>query len=180
MGQPRGARRTGRSGYYPVTPPQPAVRKKTNGRLPLLAAFPTPGAAPIREDDDRHVGFQGTDDATVFPMDRPAATPTWPVAAGSLVVGFVVAQLTGVRPLGGLVLIVGAAWCARRWRARAGTARTVGLLAIYLACFVASHVIADPVGTWPAVAIVAAVTGLSAWAVADAPRRVPAPAARTL
>lgn len=112
---------------------------------------------------------------------RPSApTPTWPVAAGSLVAGFAVAQATGVRPLGGVVLVLGAGWCARRWRVRAGTARTAGLLAVYLLCFAVSHVIADPVGAWPAVAIVAAVAGLSAWLVADAPRRAAAPAIPTL
>lgn len=106
--------------------------------------------------------------------------PTWPVAAGSLVVGFAVAQATGVRPLGGIVLIAGAGWCARRWRAKVGDRRTALLLFIYLAVFVLSHVIADPVGTWPAVAIVAAIAGASAWALADAVQRPAAPLPRTL
>jgi len=113
----------------------------------------------------------------------PAATsPTWPVATGSLVAGFAVAQGTGVRPLGGIVLIVGAGWCARRWLAAVGGGRTALLLGVYLLAFVASHVIADPVGTWPAVAIVAATVGGSTWLVADAPGRVGArtPSPRTL
>ncbi|MCW2957617.1 MAG: hypothetical protein JWP18_420 [Solirubrobacterales bacterium] len=105
---------------------------------------------------------------------------TWPVAAGSLVLGFAVAQATGVRPLGGLVLVAGAGWCARRWLPSIGTARTAALLGIYLACFVVSHVIADPVGTWPAVAIVAGVVGLSTWLAADAPGRPGVAAPRTL
>ena len=53
-------------------------------------------------------------------MDR---LPTWPVAAGSLLIGFGVAQATGIRPLGGLVLVAGAAWCTVRWRRSAGAAR---------------------------------------------------------
>lgn len=106
--------------------------------------------------------------------------PTWPVAAGSLVAGFAVAQATGVRPLGGLVLLAGAGWCARRWLPAVGPARTGLLLFIYLAAFVLSHVIADPVGTWPAVAIVAAIAGGSAWALADAAQRPVAPVPRTL
>lgn len=106
--------------------------------------------------------------------------PTWPIAAGSLVAGFAVAQATGVRPLGGLVLLAGAGWCARRWLPQVGAARTALLLGVYLGMFVLSHVISDPVGTWPAVAIVAAVTGLSAYVVADAARRPGAPAPRTL
>lgn len=111
---------------------------------------------------------------------RDADLPTWPVAAGSLVLGFAVAQGTGVRPLGGIVLIAGAGWCAKRWRTRVGTRRTAVLLGVYLAAFVLSHVIADPVGTWPAVAIVAAISGGAAWALADASRHVAAPLPRTL
>jgi hypothetical protein len=95
--------------------------------------------------------------------------PTWPVAAGSLAAGFAVAQATGVRPLGGLVLVAGAAWCARRWNAEVGTPKTVGLLTVYLVAFVASHVLAHAIGAWPSVATVAAITGAAAYAVADAP-----------
>jgi hypothetical protein len=94
---------------------------------------------------------------------------TWPVASGSLVLGFVVAQATGVRPLGGIVLAVGAGWCAVHWRRRIGIARTAGLVGVYLAMFILSHVIADVVGTWPAVFLVAAVMGIAALFVADAP-----------
>jgi hypothetical protein len=92
---------------------------------------------------------------------------TWPVAAGSLLLGFGVAEATGVRAIGGIVLVAGAGWCALRWRRRAGPARTGGLLLVYLASFVGAHVIADPVGAWPAVLIAASVTGLAVWAVAD-------------
>jgi len=95
-------------------------------------------------------------------------TPTWPVAAGSLIAGFAVAQATGVRALGGLVLLVAAAWCARRWAVRAGTARTAALLAFWLAAFVAAHVLADPLGTWPAVVLMAGATGAAVRTLADA------------
>jgi hypothetical protein len=93
--------------------------------------------------------------------------PTWPVAAGSLVLGFGVAQATGVRPLGGVVLLAGAGWCALRWRERAGTGVAVALVALYVAAFVASHFVADVLGTWGAVAFVAGLVGLAAWAMAD-------------
>lgn len=93
---------------------------------------------------------------------------TWPVAAGSLLAGFGVAQATGVRALGGIVLVAGAGWCATRWRSRVGTGRTVALLLVYLVAFIGAHVIADPVGAWPAVLIVASITGLAVWALADA------------
>lgn len=106
--------------------------------------------------------------------------PTWPVAAGSLAAGFAVAQATGVRPLGGLVLLAGAGWCTRRWLPQVGVGRTAALLGIYLSAFVLSHVIADPVGTWPAVAIVSVIAGGAAWIGADATRHVAGPAPRIL
>ncbi len=103
-------------------------------------------------------------------IERLAAYPmTWPVASGSLIVGFGVAQATGVRPLGGIVLALGAGWCALRWRRGVGTARAVALVAVYLAAFVASHLIADTVGTWGAVFLVATLVGLAALLVADLP-----------
>ena len=94
--------------------------------------------------------------------------PTWPVAAGSLILGFAVAQATGVRPLGGIVLLLGAGWCALRWRERAGIGAAIGLLVLYAAGFAASHAIADTLGMWGAVLAVSACVGAAAWAVADA------------
>ena len=98
-------------------------------------------------------------------MDR--LPPTWPVAAGSLVLGFAVADFTGVRALGGVVLLLGAGWCALRWRERAGLGRAAGLLGLYAAGFAVSHVLGDVVGAWPAVALVAGAVGLAAWLGAD-------------
>jgi hypothetical protein len=93
---------------------------------------------------------------------------TWPVAAGSLVVGFGVAEVTGVRALGGIVLVGAATWCALRWRRTAGSGRTATLLAVYVAAFAGSHVIADSVGTWGAVLLAAGVVGAATYALADA------------
>ncbi len=93
--------------------------------------------------------------------------PTAPVAAASLVAGFAVAQASGVRPLGGLVLVAAAAWCAVRWRRAAGTGVAALLVLIYAAAFAASHALADVLGTWGAVLTVAAVVGISAWLLAD-------------
>jgi hypothetical protein len=100
---------------------------------------------------------------------------TWPVASGSLVLGFAVAQATGVRPLGGIVLALGAGWCALRWRRSVGTARMAGLVGLYVVLFVVSHLIAGTVGTWGAVALVAATMGVATLLVADLPaqRAVP-------
>jgi hypothetical protein len=94
--------------------------------------------------------------------------PTWPIAAGSLLVGFGVAQATGVRPLGGIVLVAAAGWCAQRWWHAAGPARAAALLGVYCAAFAGSHVIADSVGAWPAVLLAAGVSALAAWVLADA------------
>lgn len=94
--------------------------------------------------------------------------PTWPVAAGSLVVGFAVADLTGVRPVGGLVLLAGGVWCFLRWRERTSVGRAIALVAFAAACFVVSHLIADTLGTWGAVFLVAALVGGVSWAFGDA------------
>lgn len=93
---------------------------------------------------------------------------TWPVASGSLLLGFAVAQATGIRPLGGLVLIAGCAWCALRWLRSAGRARTAVLVVVYVGAFVLSHLISDTLGAWPSVLLVSAMTGLAVYALADA------------
>ncbi len=93
--------------------------------------------------------------------------PTWPVAAGSLLVGFAVADLTGVRPLGGIVLFLGALWCGLRWRRAQGLAVALLLVAAYLAAFALSHPLGRAIGSWPAVFVVSGVVGLIAWARVD-------------
>lgn len=107
--------------------------------------------------------------------------PTWPIAVLSFICSFAVAEVTGVRPLGGMVLFAGAVWCARRWRGSIGTGRTAALLGAALVLFVVSHLLGDLFGTWGAVALISATVGALAWGVADVPasRRAaaaPAPA----
>ena len=92
---------------------------------------------------------------------------TWPVSSSSLLLGFAVAQATGIRPLGAIVLIAGCAWCALRWLRAAGVARTAALVVIYAGAFVLSHVVAGALGAWPSVLLAAAVTGLAAYLLAD-------------
>jgi hypothetical protein len=101
--------------------------------------------------------------------------PTAPVAALTLVVGYLVADLTGVRTLGGLVLVMGLAVCGLQWRRRVGTPRTILLVGEFLALFVLSHLLALAIGAWPSVLTVAAVMWATAFAVAD---REPEPAQR--
>jgi hypothetical protein len=93
--------------------------------------------------------------------------PSAVVAAGSLVAGFAVADITGVRPLGGLVLLAGGGYCWWAWRRAAGTGAAVGLLALYVGGFVASHPFAKVIGAWPSVLAVSAVVGGLSWALAD-------------
>jgi thiol:disulfide interchange protein len=99
--------------------------------------------------------------------------PTWPVAAGSFIVGFAVADWSGVRPLGGIVLLTAAAWCFVRWSEAHGVARAIALLAFGGAAFAVSHILADPLGTWGAVFTVSALAGAAAWIFGDAGSRRP-------
>jgi hypothetical protein len=49
-----------------------------------------------------------------------------------------------------------------------GVGRAAGLVGLYLAAFVASHVLGHAIGAWPSVAVVSAVVGAGTYAVADA------------
>jgi hypothetical protein len=100
--------------------------------------------------------------------------PTWPIAAGALLLGFAVADLTGARALGGLVLFLGGLACGLRWRVLLGLPRALALVGVFLAGFALAHPLGDAIGSWPAVLLVAVVVGAVVWRVADAPR---APAA---
>lgn len=97
--------------------------------------------------------------------------PTWPIAAGALVLGFAVADLSGSRPLGGVVLFLGGLACGLRWRVLLGLGRAVALVAVFLAGFVLAHPLGHAIGAWPAVLLVALAVGAVAWRAADAPPR---------
>ncbi|MDW5592824.1 hypothetical protein VSS74_00645 [Conexibacter stalactiti] len=93
--------------------------------------------------------------------------PTWIVAGGSLLIGFAVADLTGVRPLGGIVLFLGALWCGLRWRREQGLAVAIALVAAFLAAFALSHPLGRAIGSWPAVLVVSAFVAAIVWARVD-------------
>jgi hypothetical protein len=99
--------------------------------------------------------------------------PAWPLALACLPVGFAVAELTGSRPVGGLALVVGG--LATVAVARAPLGRKVAWGVVALGCFVVSHVLADSLGAWGSVAVVAAVTGAAGWALLDRAAGVSAP-----
>jgi len=94
--------------------------------------------------------------------------PTALLAAVTLVVAFAVAQGSGVRALGAVVLVAGAGWCAVRSR-RAGWLRVAGVLVVGLVCFVGAHVLSGGIGPWPAVVLVAAVLAAVTYTLVDAP-----------
>ncbi len=94
------------------------------------------------------------------------ALPTAPVAAGSLIGGYLVARITKQRPLGGVVLAVGGAAAASQWR-KQGTAVTAVLLGTYLGGFGASHPLAKKIGAWPSVLSVSALSAGASYLLAD-------------
>jgi hypothetical protein len=98
---------------------------------------------------------------------NPRTIPTWPVAAGALILGFGVAELTGVRAIGGVVLFLGALWCGLRWKFLRGLTVALSLVVLFLALFVISHVLGHQIGAWPSVFVVSAVMAVATWIAAD-------------
>ena len=84
-----------------------------------------------------------------------------PIAFAAFVAGFAVADITGVRPLGGLVLAAGGAYCFVAVRRAAGTGRALAVLVLALALFVAAHPLGDVIGAWPAALLAGAATALA-------------------
>jgi hypothetical protein len=68
--------------------------------------------------------------------------------------GFIVAEQTGRRELGGALFAGVGAWCARGWCWTSGPAGAAGLSVLYVAAMGGSHLLAKRIGTWPSVAAV--------------------------
>ena len=79
------------------------------------------------------------------------------VAALGLTGGFLVAQRTGRRDLGGALFAAAGAWCARDWYRASGPTAAASLSAMYVAAMGGSHPLARRIGPWPSVAVVTAV-----------------------
>jgi hypothetical protein len=94
-------------------------------------------------------------------------TPTAPIAAATLIVGYAVAASTGSRPLGGVVLLLGGLWCIQIWTRRHGARTALYLACVGLGALVLSHLLALAIGAWPSVLLVAAATGAAVWTQAD-------------
>ena len=80
-----------------------------------------------------------------------------------MIASFAVAQGTGLRWLGAVVLVVGGLWCAIRMLPVSGAVRTAVLAVVYVGAFVVSHPLGKVIGSWPAVLAVAIGTGLIAY-----------------
>ena len=95
--------------------------------------------------------------------------PSSLLVAVGLAAGFGVAQGTGIRALGGAILVVCGVGAARLWVRRRGWAVAVGLGLLYLAAFVIAHVLALGVGlnAWLAVALVTLTAAGVTFGVAD-------------
>jgi hypothetical protein len=100
--------------------------------------------------------------------------PTAPVAAGVFIASWAVVAASGSRPAGGVVLAAGGAWCIREWQRRHGMRTAVELGGLCAGGFVASHVLALALGSWPAVLLVAGTCSAVIWARADARATEPA------
>ena len=99
--------------------------------------------------------------------------PSSLLVAVGLAVGFGVAQGTGVRALGGVVLAACGLGAAALWVRRRGWAVAVGLGLLYLAAFALAHVLALGVGlnAWLAVALVTLAAAGVTFGVADRAER---------
>lgn len=93
--------------------------------------------------------------------------PTAPLLAAGLLGGFVLAQQTGIRPLGGAAMLVANVVAARQWYAVGGAPLVAGLTAGYWTAMGVSHPLATRVGTWPSVLGVTAAAAGAAWVLAD-------------
>ncbi len=97
--------------------------------------------------------------------------PTAPIGAVGLLAGFGVAVWTGSRPLGGVVLAGCGLACIAIWLTRDGRRVTIWLTVAGLMAFALSHLLGRLIGAWPAVLVVAAVTGALYWGVSDSRHR---------
>jgi hypothetical protein len=89
------------------------------------------------------------------------------LAALTLPAGFAVAELTDVRAIGGVVMVALAAATLATASASAGAGRSAAWLLVLAVAFALSHVIADALTAWGAVALVTAVVTAAAAALLE-------------
>jgi len=97
-----------------------------------------------------------------------SALPTAPLAAGGLIAGFGVAQGTGSRALGGVVLAGFGLGCIAIWLIRDGRVVAAKLTGVGLGMFAVSHGLGLVIGAWPSVLLSSAVVALACDRLSDA------------
>lgn len=93
--------------------------------------------------------------------------PTSPVVATGLIGGFALADATGNRPLGGVLLGAAGVLAGATWLKRDGAVTTAALSALYVGGFVLSHPLAKQIGAWPSVFAVSTVAAAAAYGLSD-------------
>ena len=93
--------------------------------------------------------------------------PTAPLMIVGLVGGFLTAQRSGIRPLGGVVMAAAGGLAGRTWLAKTDPATTAALTALYVGGMGVSHPLAKKVGVWPSVLGVTAVSAAAAYLLSD-------------
>ena len=96
--------------------------------------------------------------------------PTALLSAAGLIAGFGVADATGSRPLGGVVLAGFGVTCIYIWLRRDDPRTAVRLTGAGLAAFAASHLLGRLIGAWPAVLLVSGATAWACWRGSDSRR----------
>jgi hypothetical protein len=95
------------------------------------------------------------------------------LSATGLIAGFAVAQASGSRPLGGIVLAAFGLTCISVWLRRDDRRTALRLTAVGLFAFALSHVLGLVIGAWPSVIAVSAGAAWACWRYSDS-LRVPA------
>ncbi|HLH66870.1 MAG TPA: hypothetical protein VKV27_14330 [Solirubrobacteraceae bacterium] len=114
-----------------------------------------------------HAANNRVDQAATVPRQLAERVATAPIAAGGLIGGFAVAQATGSRPLGGVVLATCGLTCIGVWSRRDGRGVTARLTAAGLAAFAISHALGLVIGAWPSVLVVSAAVSALCWRLSD-------------
>lgn len=100
-------------------------------------------------------------------IKNPKKVSTATVVSAGLLGGYITARESGIRPLGGVVLAAAGGWAVRSWLAKTNIATTVGLTALYVGGFGASHPLAKKIGSWPSVLAVTGATAGAAYLLSD-------------
>src|SRR5699024_12714547 len=84
-------------------------------------------------------------------IKKPKKVSTATVVGAGLLGGYITARESGIRPLGGAVLAAAGGWAVRSWLAKTDVPTTVGLTAMSVSGFGASHPLAKNIRSWSAV-----------------------------